>query len=380
MNFENRVFTGDCLDILRTMPDECCAAVVCDPPYGLGRREPTLPEIVAYLRGELTLDTKGDFMGADWSIPPVAVWKECLRVLKPGGHLLSFAGTRTMHFIGMGVQAAGFTSSDTVATQLGTTVLQWLNSQGFPKSLNISRALEKRGAPPEVVERWKGWGSALKPAWEPVLVFRKPVEGQTLGERGRDAAPLDIQIDQHRSVAFGPGVILMHAPGCKVVGSKKVQVPVMDGRDDADAVETIPVYECDEGCPVALLDGRLASGPKPAVRSFGQITPEAPFLYTSKASRSQRRIPGLPENKHPTVKPLALMVWLVRLVVPVGGLVLDPFAGSGTTMEAAVMAGCRFVGIEKDPEYADYARQRAQWALDNPAELRRRARKFKVKT
>lgn len=512
----NQILLGSCLEILRTLPDASVDCVVTDPPYGLGTREPSLDEILAYLQGD-ALDTGGDFMGADWTIPPVAVWKECLRVLKPGGHLLSFAGTRTMHLIAMGIQVAGFQCRDTVATQFGTTVLQWLYGQGFPKSLNISKALEKRGAPPEVVERWKGWGTALKPAWEPVLVFRKPLEGAVLdqvllsstgalnigatrvatgdqisvtgqgfktdkygGVIGRGAPTLTGKswaLDQ--AGRWPANVLLVHSTGCKVVGSKKVQAPVINRFDDgmkpfgdgaghaytsvqtgdADGMEEIPVYECEDGCPVKLLDhqsGELRNGGHlresatqkitddlyhsgftrvqdtnfagdtgGASRFFGQIQPDAPFFYTSKVSKAERNKglvsrffregmvalnieelseegaevinSGWPEgllspfalgqdglplqfekdsvpepllqffedvtkagSPHPTMKPLALMQWLVKLVAPKGSVVLDPYCGSGTTCIAALEADCNFIGIERDPRFHEVAVRRIE--------------------
>lgn len=127
----NTIHLGDCVEVLRTLPDSSVDAVVTDPPYGLGTKEPSIAEIVAYLEGS-ELDSGGDFMGRAWSIPSVGVWKECFRVLKPGGHLLSFGGTRTFDLISMGLRAAGFENRDTVATQFGTTSVQWIYGSGFP--------------------------------------------------------------------------------------------------------------------------------------------------------------------------------------------------------------------------------------------------------
>ena len=142
--FLNQILLGDCLEVLRGVPDASVDSIVTDPPYGLGNREPTVDEIVAYLLERGNLDTGGDFMGRDWSVPSVAVWKECLRVLKPGGHLLSFGGTRTYDLISLGIRAAGFRCRDTVASQFGVQVLQWVHGQGFAKGSNIALGIDKK--------------------------------------------------------------------------------------------------------------------------------------------------------------------------------------------------------------------------------------------
>jgi DNA modification methylase len=505
------IILGDCLEVLKRLPDACVNCVVTDPPYGLGSKQPSLDAILAYLQGA-DLDTGGDFMGKAWSIPPVAVWRECFRVLKPGGHLLSFGGTRTFDLISLGIRAAGFDCRDTVATQFGSTVLSYLHGQGFPKSLNISKALEKAGAPPELVERWRGWGTALKPSWEPILVFRKPIETPTVIDQvvlsGTGAINIDAlrvgsgagglregEASQDRrytneggtNYAMKPGprggdakgrwpanVLFVHSEGCKVVGSKSVPAPVINRFDDgmkpfgdgaghaytseqtgdADGLEQIPIYECEDECPVKLLDeqsgDRPSTGNYPsrakagsnyrpnqgayqgqgplyedvggASRFFGQFQPEAPFCYTAKVSKSERNRgvtskhfrkgfvvvredlsendvtdllatwpggsahpfafgPGgeriqfeknevptdllgffeevVPDtNLHPTVKPVALMEWLVKLVAPKGATVLDPYCGSGTTCIAALNSDCHYIGIERDSASHETATKR----------------------
>jgi len=133
--YENRVLLGKCLDVLKQLPDESFHAVVTDPPYGLGTKEPTVKQLIAFLKGA-DLDTGGDFMGADWEIPSVPIWKEVYRVLKPGGHVLSFGGTRSWDLISMGLRAAGFEYRDTIADEVAA--LQWIHGQGMPKGLNVS--------------------------------------------------------------------------------------------------------------------------------------------------------------------------------------------------------------------------------------------------
>lgn len=215
LHFENQVLLGDCLEVLRELPDNTFDSAVFDPPYGLGK-EPTVAQIVAYLQGA---DLKtGDFMGKDWDIPSVLVWRELFRVLKPGGHVLSFGGTRTWDLISLGARAAGFENRDTIGDV--HPALMWVQGQGMPKSTNISKQIDKKkGAKRKVVghkklnerdtkvyvptagvggyngthsnpqsateitepatdeaKQWEGWGTGLKPCFEPVLVFRKPLD------------------------------------------------------------------------------------------------------------------------------------------------------------------------------------------------------------
>ena len=235
MEFENRVLRGACLEVLKDIPDNTFDAVVMDPPYGLGSKEPTVEKIVAYLQGA-DLDTGGDFMGKKWEIPSVLVWQELFRVLKPGGHVLTFGGTRSWDLISMGARAAGFEYRDTIADEYPSfPALQWLYGQGFPKSHNISKAIDKDlGSEREVVDtkrsglsmntrlnddgwhnagtgesgkwvpvtasasdearEWEGWGTALKPAWEPILMYRKPLDGtvvQNIRKWGTGAINID---------------------------------------------------------------------------------------------------------------------------------------------------------------------------------------------
>lgn len=464
----NSILLGTCLEVLRTLPDASVDSIVTDPPYGLGDREPGIDEIIAYLSGDSDLDTGGDFMGRDWHIPSVSVWKECFRVLKPGGHLLSFGGTRTSDLISLGIRAAGFENRDTVASQFACTVLQWVYGQGFPKSRNISKAIdEEAGAKRQVVgtydprgrydgkkrtsaaisenwreiegrhdERdrmdwskapitvpatkeawaWEGWGTALKPSWEPILVFRKPLEESTVASNvlahgtgaynidatritsGRRQATAGVRtVRNGKGWGVGQGgsgyrrgtgatftdqgrwpsnLVVTHADGCKIVGYKKVQAPVInrfddgmkpfgDGaghpyssehRGDVEGMEELPIYRCAEGCPAKALERQKSDSP----HYFGQFQPEEPFLYAAKVNKRERGgwLPGDEDNKHPTMKPLKLMEWLVKLVTPVDGVVLDPYCGTGTTCAAAIASRCNFIGIEKDPESHALARKR----------------------
>lgn len=336
------------------------------------------------------------------------------------------------------------------------------NSQGFPKSVNVSKQLEKKGASPEEVKKWEGYGTALKPSWEPILIFRKPLEGETLADnvlahgvgvlaidqsRVKHASPEDFEshkasVDAVKASAgkfrgswknssdlsgandvtyagrWPPNVLLTHADGCEYVGTRKMDSPVINRFDDGmkpfgdgaghsyttvgdGAPEEVPVYQCVEGCPVRALDDQ--SGPITRVttfpdrhgamgygagascavnplggvslagekgtgasRYFPSFSPlDAPFKYNAKVNKAESTLNGTLPNIHPTVKPLALAAWVVRLVTPKGGVVLDPYAGSGSIPCAAVMEGFDAVGIDQWEEVVvQTARPRLQHYLD----------------
>lgn len=458
---------GDCRDALAHLSDNSIDAVVTDPPYGLSK-EPDMAEVLRHwLAGDDYEHTGAGFMGKTWDsfVPGPTVWAEVHRVLKPGGHCLVFAGTRTFDMMALALRLAGFEIRDT---------LSWLYGQGFPKSLDVSKAIDKAaGAEREVVgrnpnfrdpdtnadhhqrwngatmtgavtapatpeaEQWEGWGTALKPAWEPIIVARKPFPGTVAAnvlEHGTGALNIDgcrigtgdalvrPAVARRDNAVYGGGlgvgvqsepagrwpanVLLGHHEDCVQVGERKVRTgtavnrhghdPALRGYDggrgtnprpdqshgDADGTETVPAWECAEGCPVRLLDeqvGSLTSG-APAVRresgadrsgntgaafgaesrpagsqmvGYGDTGGASRFFYQAKAAKRERQF-GMPEgerNSHPTIKPWAVMEWLVRLVTPPGGVVLDPFCGSGTTGIAAMREGFHFVGCERDEDY-----------------------------
>jgi DNA modification methylase len=520
----NEIVLGDCLEVLRTLPDESVSSITTDPPYGLGQREPTPEELLAYLNGA-ELKT-GDFMNKPWDLPPVAVWKECFRVLKPGGYLLAFAGTRTQDLMSMGIRMAGFENRDTIATQFGpqNTTISWTYGSGFPKSHNVSKSLDRQAgatrkvigtkkgvggenlndivngrdirlttdeggkgvgaygtgakqvsidipvteAATEEAKQWEGWGTALKPAQEPILMFRKPLSEKTVAEqvvktgtgainidacrvggtdsvtthsRGSNSAHpshptfktveetgritaqnLNLDTQSERSGRWPANLLLIHGSECQVIGTKKVKAPVINRFEDGmkpfgegaghgftstqtgdeNGEEELPIYECQDGCPVKALDaqsgqsfssgGRIANIAPSGVygqgkglgagrnftpeevrgdpgygdtggasRFFAQFEPDAPFIYCAKASVAEKKI-GKELEQHPTVKPVTLMSYLVRLVTPKGGVVLDPYSGSGTTCVAAVLEGVNFIGIDKYAPYVERARLRVEMA------------------
>jgi DNA modification methylase len=408
-----KVLLGNNLDLLPTLEANSVDSIVTDPPYELG------------------------FMGKKWDSTGIAynadLWRECLRVLKPGGHLLSFGGTRTWHRIAVAIEDAGFEVRDSIA---------WMYGSGFPKSLDIAKAIDKQsGYQGEVIgvetidvgmqggsmhagrdrkledreikklsdqaQQWEGWGTALKPAFEPIVVARKPLIG-TVAENVLTHGTGGLNIDGSRigttdnlnggrysdgkdetdSVAFGAGV------------NKRSK------NDFAQPAGRWPANVILDEYTAGLLDeqsGILKSGSlSPYVQSHNGNTPTSfatgvegtirdvsrpkneggasRFFYVAKASKRDRNegLEELPEvraggmsatlegsmltgagnertttrqNFHPTVKPTALMEYLIKLVTPPNGLVLDPFTGSGSTGKAAILSGFRFLGIEMTEEY-----------------------------
>jgi DNA modification methylase len=569
------IIHGDCVAEMAKMPEASVDAVVCDPPYGLefmgkewdalrtrATREvtPFDPQGPAFAKGmKLTgagnptdripspqYDRKrmpkcrkcGKWRYNGWkprecSCPDpewvtdtstyprqMQEWheswaREALRVLKPGGHLLAFGGTRTYHRLACAIEDAGFEIRD---------CLSWMYGSGFPKSLDVSKAIDKaNGVEREVVEtipdrwagkgtvlqrstqderaeahitapatpeaqQWQGWGTALKPAHEPIVMARKPLAGTVAAnclEFGTGALNVDgcrigyaSEADKRletRGVHVGgaykhpagdsfkkaenavapvnpagrwpANVVLSHDSRCEQVGTRRVKgtgpraggdlsnrVTALEGGDRVRTdhagipdVETV-AWRCVESCPVRLLDeqsgerpageprlnrrgittgtsiggqGRYGtSEPHEAITGYGDSGGASRFFYTAKASSAERNA-GLEgfeakpvpvsviqtqdrtsagdelggkqqsrqRNVHPTVKPIALMRWLVRLVTPPGGTVLDPFAGSGTTGIAAGLEGLNFVGIEREEEYVRIAEARIRWWGEHPEGL-----------
>lgn len=304
--------------------------MVTDPPYGIGihneRWDGQAIQEAAAGAGHQRLSRSEAYQA--WC----RAWgRECMRVLKPGGHLLAFGSPRTAHRLAAGLEDAGLELRDT---------LLWLYGTGMPKSRRLPG----------------GTGTALKPAYEPILLARRPPEAsiaRTVERHGAGALNIDACRVEGR---YPANVICSHAPGC---------------RSD----------RCQVACAVALVDSAAAEGRA----ASNAASPASRLFYCPKVSRRERdagcqHLPsraldlfpnahdagGAPApacNPHPTVKPLALMRWLVRLATPEGGLLLDPFCGSGTTGAAAALEGRRFLGVELDPAYATIARARiAHWS------------------
>jgi site-specific DNA-methyltransferase (adenine-specific) len=330
----------------------------------------------------------------DYDVPSEEVWRECLRVLKPGGHLLAFAGTRTQHRMAVRIEDAGFEIRDMIA---------WVYGSGFPKSLNIGKAIDKlQGNEREVVGEGKGrtgeraqpnagslhsddnyqwpgqfeitkgtsphegWGTALKPALEPITVARKPLIG-TVAENVLEWGTGGINVDGCR-VGTEQVQTTAHktlGDGIKYGKSKPFEASELrTGRFPANLIhdgseEVVGLFPSPHGAGKAnTLVGNKTMGTifqnSNDVTRFGDSGSAARFFYCAKSSKRDRG----DGNNHPTVKPTDLMRYLCRLVTPPGGTVLDPFMGSGSTGKAAILEGFHFIGIEQDTDYVEIARAR----------------------
>jgi site-specific DNA-methyltransferase (adenine-specific) len=387
------ILQGDCIAVMRDiLDDNTVDAIVTDPPYELG------------------------FMGKAWDKRGIAfdpaTWAECLRVLKPGGHLLAFGGTRTWHRLAVAVEDAGFEIRDTIA---------WLYGQGFPKSLDVGKAIDKAagatravvginpraaqqtpkpdatslgrfaGTSPDLTapatdaaRQWQGWGTALKPAHEPIVVARKPLAGTVAVNvlaHGTGALNIDgCRIATDDTLGGGRPEGTNNAIYSKGLGSSSGRSDALAGRWPANvALDEDQAAALDEqsgnrksGYMKPETDRKTRQGDaygkfsaRTATETYGDQGGASRFMYVAKAGANER--PKIDGVAHPTVKPLALMRWLVRLITPPGGVVLDPFAGSGTTIEAAMLEGFACIGIEREATYlplieARIARARAALA------------------
>ena len=377
---------GNNLDILPTIPDNSIDSIITDPPYELG------------------------FMGKQWDATGIAyniqLWRECLRVLKPGGHLLAFGGTRTYHRMTCAIEDAGFEIRDSI---------HWIYGSGFPKSLDVSKAIDKAaGAERQIVgtgtsgkilrangqnERpyqqdqdrithnitapatdeartWEGWGTALKPAHEPIVLARKPL-ASTVAENVLTYGTGALNIDGCR--------IHRNADDTSHAGHRTATFGTQETNSGGDGSGSWTQHDAGRWPANIILDPEAGE----------QLGPEARFFYCAKPSKAERNAgldieqfplrhyteankmggekdtmltgSGNPrdsrkQNFHPTVKPLALMQYLCRLITPPDGTILDPFAGSGTTLAAATLENFHSIGIELTDDYLPIINARIKWA------------------
>lgn len=399
---------GDCLKVLRDLPDNSVDSVVTDPPYGLSNTKPqqVADVLAAWVTGETEAvpAKKGGFMGKDWDsfVPPPAVWVECLRVLKPGGHMAVFAGARTQDLMGLSIRLAGFEIRDT---------LGWIYGSGFPKGMDVSKAIDKAaGAEREVVSerpaygiggngilsghaegatakvtapatpeavKWDGWGTALKPAIEPIILARKPLVGSVANnvlEHGVGGLNIDACRvgDDVRPKGASTGEVVsengsMAGPntGRKVVGTVTGRFPsniLLDEHAAAEMDEQSGV-SVSRRAVLTSTPGEIYGGGAGLPSHTGEYGHDdsggasrffPKFKYQAKAPKKERPVLEREDGskiQHPTVKPIALMEWLVTLITPEGGTTLDPFAGSGSTLQAARNKGFSSIGVEQDEEY-----------------------------
>jgi len=428
-----RLILGDSVDKLKELEDNSVDSIVTDPPYGLS------------------------FMGKKWDydVPSQEIFEECLRVLKPGGHLLSFAGSRTYHRMAVRVEDAGFEIRDQI---------MWIYGSGFPKSHNIGKAVDKlQGNEREVIgtkihsqkgvkaaeerttigagafgepreaditkgnSQWEGWGTALKPAHEPIVMARKPLSEKSIVDNVLEWGTGGININESR---IGTEQITINGQGNDNLFhgnfSGKIDNPIREGRFPANIIFDEEAGKIlDEQSGISKSTGGR-SGNKEGVgqngiygQYKGEVRDENPglgdtggasrFFYCPKTSKKDRNEGlddfedkyyaagnqakaelkrgnvefnsnkgkgrderhnhnqvGVSKNNHPTVKPTDLMLYLIRLITPKGGTTLDPFMGSGSTGKAAVRGGFDFVGIEREKEYMEIAEARIQYEKDNP--------------
>jgi site-specific DNA-methyltransferase (adenine-specific) len=353
------VLHGNSLEVLKTLEDNSVDSIVTDPPYELG------------------------FMGKKWDSTGIAynveLWKECLRVLKPGGHLLAFGGTRTYHRMACAIEDAGFEIRDCI---------QWLYGSGFPKSHDISKAIDKKLEVKDEAQKWVGWGTALKPANEPIVLARKPISEKTVAENVMKWGTGGLNIDGCRIPYHGEvkttkrksdGVSNHVNPsGWKETNRtpNRPSTPTEAGRFPANVI-----LDEEAGRMLDEQSGSISYGNKPggysysdreyAVQGFVKnCKPKAPsnygdsggasrFFYCAKASKKERG----EGNNHPTVKPVSLIKYLVTLVTPPDGVCLDPFMGSGTTAVACIKTNRDFIGFELDPTYYAIAEERIKKAI-----------------
>jgi site-specific DNA-methyltransferase (adenine-specific) len=285
--------------------------------------------------------------GGDTAFRP-EFWAEVLHVLRSGGMLLAFGGTRTFHRLICAIEDAGFEIRD---------CLMWLYGSGFPKSLDISKALGKaarttRKVVGELVQRWDGWGSSLKPAWEPIVLAMKPLDG-TFAENAHRHGVAGLDINGSR---IGSGEAKGRWPANLLLDDEAgMLLDAQSGITTSGAMK-----RCVGPYPGENATGFLRghSGPR---NQHGGSGGASRFFYCAKAGKRDRTCEGRVKNNHPTVKPRSLMEYLCRLVTPPGGgVILDPFMGSGSTGIGALLTGNRFVGIELEPESFKTARKRIE--------------------
>jgi DNA modification methylase len=364
-----KIINSDCIEAMKQMADNSVDAIVTDPPYELG------------------------FMGKSWDSTGIAfnveVWKEALRVLKPGANLIAFSGSRTYHRMAVAIEDAGFEIRDQI---------MWVYGSGFPKSMDISKAIDKAaGAERKIVGRnpndraqnsdidfngkgngfitvpateaakqWEGWGTALKPAHEPMVLARKPIEG-TVANNVLTYGVGGLNIDGSRIEGEVLSVPMAEWTRSGTTGSSdkrngEMSQPHLSGRFPANFIH--------DGLETEWAKFFYCAKTSKADRNEGlDGFPTKQKIFNGQNDTSSDYVEGSVENKfttqpspnhHPTVKPTELMRYLCKLITPPSGVILDPFMGSGSTGKGAVKEGFDFIGIDQSSEYCEIARARIE--------------------
>jgi DNA modification methylase len=391
-----KLLEGNNLELLKTLEENSIDSIVTDPPYGLS------------------------FMGKKWdyNVPSVEFWKEVYRVLKPGGHVLSFGGTRTYHRMVVNIEDAGFEIRDQI---------MWVYGSGFPKSLNIGKAVDKlqgnerevnnaegyrvttnsmnnglknkclkcdkpffSGNPcicpkPKGTSEWEGWGTALKPSVEPICMARKPLAEKTVAENVLKYGTGGINIDESRVVMSDEDIKTNTAKASKEFtgvkpfgeeeGKGSALLPNTQGRFPANLIhdnseevrECFPDTKSNDAGEMIYRRTKSNSINSKGMNEIGKGVKRKGYKDNGNSSRYFKSIIYQPKaskkdrgegNNHPTVKPINLMTYLCRLITPKGGIVLDPFNGSGSTGVAALLEGFNYIGMEMDSEYISISEAR----------------------
>ena len=395
-----KLLLGDCLDKLKELEDNSVDSIVTDPPYGLSfmgkdwdtvkaTRE-TQSQVVKGLGAGMKMTTLADNIEFEkW----VTEWSmECMRVLKPGGYMLAFGGSRMYHRLASGVENAGFEIRDQ---------MMWIYGSGFPKSRDIGKDIEKikvggiknlkqigtkqgikvetgtsgysyskeyvpgksmggkqiSGDIPvyEITNEWGGWGTALKPAHEPIVMARKPLSEKTVGNNVLEWGTGGINIDDSRignETGRFPANVIFDEEAGKMLDEQSGYGRSFKSKSDYEGIQgTQNIFKGTYGKNT----GQLYDDSGGASR----------FFYCPKTSKKERN--DGTDNNHPTVKPTDLMLYLIRLVTPKGGVTLDPFMGSGSTGKAAIIGGFDFIGIEREKEYMKIAEARINYEINKPS-------------